>query len=90
MGKRKSRKKKALTHLRALDNLIETERCRLHHAEAILMCLSAALDDPDDSRPILYNAAVDAACNLVAEAVNQLDSVNRARVLAGKTETEVD
>ena len=81
-------KAKAASYLRALDELIETERRRLNHAEGILMCLAVALDQ-GGSRAILYSDVVNAANNLIIEAVNRLDSVNRARVLAGAA-TDLD
>ena len=75
-------KEKTSTQQEALDALIETERRRLSHAEAILMCLSVALDHCENPNASGFSDAADAAANLIAEAVDRLDSVNRDRAFA--------
>lgn len=87
---------KSTCRLRAPENLYGTPikeegfdlargaRCADRHGTptaAILMCLSAALERYSHASG--FSDAADAANNLIAEAVNRLDSVNRARVLAG-------
>jgi hypothetical protein len=82
--------KKTFTQVEALDALIERERRRLNHAEAILMCLSVALEECDDSEASRFSDAADAACSLISEAIDRLDSVNRDRVLAGDGDLGLD
>lgn len=72
--------KRASVRTKALDMLIEKERRRLNRAEAILTCLSAALSQCDSDASALSDAA-DAARDVIAEAVDRLDSVNRRRLV---------
>lgn len=85
MIKRGAAKTHISTQRNALDDLIETERRRLSRAEAVLVCLSAALEQSDAPEATTFSDVAEVVSTLIAETVDRLDSVNRRRVpLAGK------
>lgn len=76
---------------RALHCAIETERSRLMDAEAILHCVVLAVDQNDgwNTEGPYYQGVIGVARDMLATAINQLDSLSLRTVLRYVKETDV-
>jgi hypothetical protein len=72
--------------VKAVTAALEAERGRLMNAEALLHCVVLAMNetDPSDGQGPYYQGVLGIACDLLSQAINQLDSV-RMRALLEKS-----
>jgi hypothetical protein len=85
-NKSTSRNRPPRNHVAAatLDDAIEAERARLMRAEAVLHCVVIAMDesDADNTQSPHYPSVVGLARDLVAQTINELDSLRLAPMLS--------